>query len=80
MSAKSDLYRGSVLAVVILTMYIITAFLTYGYTRARRGLSTDEASTAGVFWPLYWFARGFRATGDAAVWLFEESPTPKVEG
>ena len=62
-----------------IVLYIVVAFLTYGYVQVRRNSSADTASVAGVFWPCYWFGRGFIVTADAAVWLFEESPPPKLE-
>lgn len=72
-------HKDKLIACVIVFLYILLGFLTYGYTKVRRDMRADNASVAGVFWPVYWGSRLAMSAGDAAEWVFTDSPPPKVE-
>lgn len=72
-------HKTTLIACSIVLLYLLVGFLTYGYTKVRRGMEAEQAVAAGMFWPLYWSARLVMSGADAAEGVFKEAPPPKVE-
>lgn len=68
-----------VLITLLIVIYLLGAFFTYGYTKVRLGYGPEGVLCSTAGWPIYWGCRGVGYVADLSEQVFTPSPPPKPE-
>ena len=72
-------HRQVLKTILIVIIYLLGAFCTYGYTKARMGYNPTEAFGAAALWPAFLAIKGVGYVADFSEQVFTPSPPPKPE-